>query len=337
MASLQKNNKNIMKKLIRDFTQHIKQSIEISESTTLHPSKTNINNVLICGLGGSGIGGTIINEIISSNANTPVTINKNYTIPAFVNENTLVIICSYSGNTEETLEMLEKAQAKNAEIACITSGGTVEETAKQNNYNYIKVPGGNPPRAAFGLTFPPLFFLLRNYKITSENYIEQLLVAAELIDIEEESIFEQAFEVSLKLIDKTPIIYASAGFEGVATRFRQQLNENSKMLCWHNIIPEMNHNELVGWTTKKEDFAVVMLRNDNDYYRTQKRMDVNKHIISEYTDITEIYSKGETQLEQALYLIHLTDWISFIIADKKNIDVVEVNVIDHLKSELAKI
>jgi glucose/mannose-6-phosphate isomerase len=134
---------------------------------------------------------------------------------------------------------------------------------------------------------------------------------------------------------KIPVIYCLGATEGVAIRFRQQINENSKMLCWHHVIPEMNHNELVGWTEKNEDLAVCVLRTSFDYERNLKRLDINKTVISRFTStVFEIMGQGSTPLVQALYLIHLTDWISCYIADLKNIDPVEVKIIDYLKSEL---
>jgi glucose/mannose-6-phosphate isomerase len=125
--------------------------------------------------------------------------------------------------------------------------------------------------------------------------------------------------------------------EGIAIRFRQQINENSKMLCWHHVIPEMNHNELVGWTTRNESLAVVVLRTSADYERNVKRLEICKNIFETYSSsLTEIHAKGDSPLEQAIYLIHLTDWVSCDIADIKQIDPVEVKIIDHLKTELAK-
>jgi glucose/mannose-6-phosphate isomerase len=124
--------------------------------------------------------------------------------------------------------------------------------------------------------------------------------------------------------------------EPVAIRWRQQINENSKELSWHHVIPEMNHNELVGWRNQEDDLYVIFLRNENDYERIQQRMDINKGIISKYAKAVEIYSKGVSHVEKALYFIHLGDWISYYIAAEKDIDAVEVKVIDYLKSELAK-
>ncbi|PCJ24329.1 MAG: bifunctional phosphoglucose/phosphomannose isomerase [Flavobacteriales bacterium] len=327
-----------MKNLIEDFTKHIAESIKISNVTSLGPFNSKIENVLICGLGGSGIGGSIISQVVTQDASCSITINKDYKIPAFVNENTLVICCSYSGNTEESLEMLEQAEAKNAIIACVTSGGKLMEIAQEKNYNHIVIPGGHPPRAAFGLAFPPLFFILKHYNIIVEDYVAQFNTAVNTINSEEENMIAEAKAITDKLMGKIPVIYVDANYEGVAIRFRQQINENSKMLCWHHVIPEMNHNELVGWTTKDDNLAVVIFRNDDDYFRTQKRMEVNKTVFEKYTStIIEIYSKGNSRLEKALYLVHLGDWISYLIAEKKGIDVTEVDVITHLKNELAKI
>jgi len=259
-------------------------------------------------------------------------------IPSFVSENTLVICCSYSGNTEEILEMLAQAEANNAEVACITSGGKLAEIAQSKNYNVVVIPGGHPPRAAFGLSFPPLFFLLKNYNLITGDYKTQLNNAISTINDNEENIIREALTITEKLFNKTPVIYADANYEGVAVRFRQQVNENAKMLCWHHIIPEMNHNELVGWTTKDENLAVVIFRNDDDYFRTQKRMEVNKTVFEQYTStIIEVYSKGNSQLEKALYLIHLGDWVSFLLGEKKGIDITEVDVITNLKNQLANL
>ena len=327
-----------MKELIASFTQHITEAINISKASDLTPFKGKIENVLICGLGGSGIGGTIISQVVANKANCPIVINKDYKIPAFVNQNTLVIACSYSGNTEESIEMLTQAEAQHAVIACVTSGGKLLEIAQKNKLNHILIPGGYPPRAAFGLAFPPLFFFLSHYKVINFDYVTQLTNAVEIINEEEKNMVSAAKNITEKLMDKIPVIYADSWFEGVAVRFRQQINENAKMLCWHHVIPEMNHNELVGWTTKNENLAVVLFRNSDDYYRTQKRMEINKTVFAKYTStVIEIFSKGNSRLEQALYLIHFGDWISYLLAEKKGIDVTEVDVITNLKNELAKI
>jgi glucose/mannose-6-phosphate isomerase len=327
-----------MNDYINDFTNHLRQAIEIANSTNLTPCTKEIRNVLICGLGGSGIGGTIVSDIISPKVNIPIAATKDYSIPNFVNEHTLVIANSYSGNTEETLYALEKCQSRGAEIAVITSGGKLKTTAEENNYNKIIIPGNQPPRAMFGYAFTELFFMLNHYGIIDNSFKEGFNKAIILLDVEKADIQKKAMDLAKKMHKQTPVIYVANGFEGVAVRFRQQINENSKMLCWHNVIPEMNHNELLGWRTNIDDLAVVYFRNKCDYNRNQIRMDINKKVISKFTsNITEIWSKGDSLIENSLYHISVGDWTSWYLSEMNNVDAIEIDVIDFLKGELAKI
>jgi len=327
-----------MNDYINDFSNHLREAIEIADNTTLTPYTKEIRNILICGLGGSGIGGTIVSDIISSKVNIPIAATKDYSIPNFVNEHTLVIANSYSGNTEETLYALEKCQARGAEIAVITSGGKLKTIAEENKYNKIIIPGNQPPRAMFGYAFTELFFMLNHYGIIDDSFKADFDKAICLIDTEKADIQKQAMDLAKKMYKQTPVIYVAKGFEGVAVRFRQQLNENSKMLGWHNVVPEMNHNELLGWRTNVDGLAVVYFRNKCDYDRNQIRMDINKKVISKFTsNITEIWSKGDSLIENSLYHISLGDWVSWYLSEMNNVDAIEIDVIDFLKGELAKI
>ena len=327
-----------MNDYINDFSNHLREAIEIVNNTTLSPYTKEIRNILICGLGGSGIGGTIVSDIISSKVNIPIAATKDYSIPNFVNEHTLVIANSYSGNTEETLYALEKCQARGAEIAVITSGGKLKTIAEENKYNNIIIPGNQPPRAMFGYAFTELFFMLNHYGIIDDSFKSDFDKAITLIDTEKMDIQKQAMNLAKKMYKQTPVIYVAKGFEGVAVRFRQQLNENSKMLGWHNVVPEMNHNELLGWRTNVDDLAVVYFRNKCDYDRNQIRMDINKKVISKFTsNITEIWSKGDSLIENSLYHINVGDWTSWYLSEMNNVDAIEIDVIDFLKGELAKI
>ena len=326
-----------MKDYINDFTSHIREAIEIANSTQLTENTKEFKNVLICGLGGSGIGGTIVNNIVSTKANIPITATKDYSIPNFVNEHTLVIANSYSGNTEETLYALAKCQTKKAEIAVITSGGKLKTIAEEKKYNKIIIPGNHPPRAMFGYAFTELFFILHHYGIIDDSFKSDFTNSIKLLDTEKTSIQKHAMSLAKKLYKQTPVIYVANGFEGVAIRFRQQLNENSKMLCWHHVVPEMNHNELLGWRTNVNDLAVVYFRNKSDYERNQIRIDINKKVISKFTEnITEIWSKGDSLIENSLFHINLGDWVSWYLSKMNNVDAIEIDVINFLKGELAK-
>jgi glucose/mannose-6-phosphate isomerase len=327
-----------MNNYISDFTNQLNDALSIGISSKFNSAKSDINNILICGLGGSGIGGSIITDIVNDVISVPILATKGYEVPNFVNKNTLVIACSYSGNTEETIEAVEKCLKTNAEVSVITSGGKLKEIALEKNLNHIIIPGGHPPRAMFGYGFTELFFVLKNYNLINNDFENDFENAISLLDKEKENIKKLASSIAKKLYKKTPVIYTSEGFEGVAIRFRQQMNENSKMLCWHHVVPEMNHNELLGWRTNVDGLAVVYLRNKNDYYRNQTRVDINKSVINKYTeDILEIWSKGNSLIETSLYHINVGDWVSWYLSELNNVDAIEIDVINFLKDRLSKI
>lgn len=327
-----------MKKLISNFTGQLKHALEITQYTELSPFKKEIKNIVICGMGGSGIGGNIVSEAVASKIKIPIIINKDYSVPNFVGKNSLVIISSYSGDTEETIKAMNEAIDSESKIVCITTGGKIAEIATQKKIDLILIPKGMPPRAAIAYSIVQILHILIFHTIISFKFNNNLLAAIELIDAEENNVIKDAKETAKLLADKLPIIYSITGMESVALRFRQQLNENAKMLCWHNVFPELNHNELQGWSEKDNDKALIIFRNDNDISRIAKRIDISSDIISNYNiTFKEVYSKGNTTLEQILYLIHWGDWVSYFIAEIKDIDPMDIQTITYLKSELAKV
>jgi glucose/mannose-6-phosphate isomerase len=325
-----------MKALVQNFTNQLREAKTIADKAIISSSQ-NIQNIVITGLGGSGIGGTIISELVSDSCKVPILINKDYFLPAFVNENSLLIVSSYSGNTEETLSAMQQAISKKAQIVCITSGGKVLELAKQHQFDFIEIPGGNPPRSCIGYSLVQLIKVLVVKGFADKKLFSDLEKAITLLDKENDSIKNESQKIAEKLLKKITVIYSLGTCEGAVVRFRQQINENSKMLCWHHVLPEMNHNELVGWTEKNENLVVVTFHTSFDYERTKKRYDICKTIFEKYSSgVIDINAKGDSKLEQFLYLINIGDWISCYIADLRGIDPVEVNVINHLKGELAK-
>ena len=325
-----------MKDLVENFAQQLKDAKQIAEKAIIS-GNNGIQSILVSGLGGSGIGGTIISELIANSCKVPILINKDYFLPAFVNESTLVIISSYSGNTEETLSALQNAVQAKAQIVCITSGGKVLEIARQHQFDFIQIPGGQPPRSCIGYSLVQLIKILVAKGFAEPELFTQLEKSIKLLEKENQNIKSEAKAIAQKLLNKIPVIYSLGVCEGVAVRFRQQINENSKMLCWHHNFPEMNHNELVGWTVKNENIAVVTFQTTFDFDRTKKRYGVCRGIFEKYSSsVIDISAKGDSKLAQFLYLINIGDWISCYLADLRGIDPVEVNVIDYLKGELSK-
>ena len=327
-----------MKNLVLGFPRQLEEAIQIGKNAKLTPAGRAYSNVLICGLGGSGIGGSIVSELVVAEANAPINISKGYFIPAYIGHNSLVIISSYSGDTEETVNALKLALEKGAKVVCITSGGKIAAIAKEKGLDLILVPGGMPPRACLGYSLTQLLFILNAFGITSFDFLGQLEKSVKMLGAEQSSIMAQAKEITSQLAGKLPVIYTTTYNEGLAIRFRQQLNENAKILCWHHVFPELNHNELVGWTEKHEELAVIILRDPDDYPRNNSRIEISKEVFSKYTStILEICSKGSSPIEKAIYTIHLGDWISCFLAEHRGVDAIEIAVINHLKSELSKL
>lgn len=329
----------MMDQLIERFPAQLIEALEIGEAASITAAENEINKVYVAGLGGSGIGANFVASFIREECSIPFNVGKGYTIPKYVDKNTLAIASSYSGNTEETLISFEAMKKTGAKIVIVSSGGKLIEYAKELGLDYIKVPGNWPsPRACLGFSLVQQLFILKKLNFISNESILSVKSSVDLIKYNQEDIKGEAKKIANFLHGKMPIIYSTGRMEPVALRFRQQINENAKTLCWHHVIPEMNHNELVGWKDQNENLAVVYLRNNDDYSRNQLRMDINQKIISKLTpNIYVANSKGKNFVEKSIYLVHLVDWVTWYLSELRGVDSIEVDVIDYLKSELAKV
>jgi glucose/mannose-6-phosphate isomerase len=329
----------MMDQLIARFMDQLEEAVEIGRNAQIQPVSKDITHVYVAGLGGSGIGADFVSAFINDECRLPFLVRKGYHVPAFVGKNTLAIASSYSGNTEETLISYEQMKSSGARMIAIASGGKLIDKAKSDGFEYVKVPSDWPsPRACLGYSLTVQLWVLHKAGLISDRSITEIQSAIKLLRAEDANIKFIAEKTAQELHHHIPIIYAEDRMEPVAVRFRQQINENSKALCWHHVIPEMNHNELVGWREKNSSLAVIYFRNDDDYSRNALRMDINQTIIKPYADkIINIHSKGNTMIERALYLVHLGDWISWYLAQLRGMDALEVKVIDFLKAELGKV
>ena len=329
----------MMDQLISRFMDQLDEALAIGDAATIKPLEESIEHVYVAGMGGSGIGADFVANFIRDEAKVPYLVGKGYDIPKYVGKRSLGLVSSYSGNTEETLLSFEEMRASGARIICVASGGKLIKYAEEFDLDYIKVPDNWPsPRACLGYSIVSQLHIMHKLGIISEGAIEDLKKSVTLLRNESDDIKEKAEKIAHYLHDKLPIIYSTGKFAPVAVRFRQQLNENAKMLSWSGVIPEMNHNELVGWRDRNNNLAVIYFRSKDDYVRNQTRIDINKDIIGNYTDtIIEVFAKGESLIEQSMYLVHLGDWISWYVSQLRGMDSIEVNVIDYLKGELAKV
>lgn len=324
-----------MRKFINAFPSHITRAIEIAKNIKFEHQ--NINNIVISGQGGSAIGGIIAKNISNQYSKIPIIINQDYKVPNFLDKNTLFISSSYSGNTEETITALKSAANKHCKIFCICSGGEILKIAKNNQYDYIKLPKGGAPRAMLCFSVIQLLCIINKVNNLPFQDLENKLinVKKDLLNKKEEII--NIATKSAHLINKMmPFIYTFPEFEGVALRFKQQLNENSKKHACYNIIPEMNHNEIVPWNIDNTCSVVVFLKGISSS-RNIDRMTINiNQIKNNSSEIIKIEAFGD-YLNQYFYLIHLVDWISLIIAETNDIDPNEIQAIESLKIKLKNI
>lgn len=332
----------MIEQLIHEFADQLEEALEKSSDIQIGNVPEDIRNVLILGVGGSGIGGNIVQYLTAGEAEVPVTVSKNYEIPAFTNEYTLCIASSFSGNTEETLFSMKAALKRGAHVACLTSGGELLRIAEEKGLNYVRMRArAQCPRAHLGLSVVSLLFILEGYRIIPKQHLADVRKAVTLLRTEEDHIRKEASALAEKLSGKLPVLYSDTHLEAMLVRFRQQINENAKQICHTAVLPEMNHNELVGWVNPKEllnQAAVVFFRSSHDFERSIKRMEITKNIISERTsEVTEVFARGESPIEELFYFIHLCDWASYYLALKNGEDPYPVSVIDYLKNELSKV
>ena len=326
-----------MEKLIVDFSKQMEEAIAIGSKAVFTKPVNEIRNVCLIGLGGSAFGGEVAKNYIAGECPVPFGIQRDYTIPSYVDKHTLLICSSYSGNTEETLSALEAAMPRGPKVVIVTSGGKVLEIAKEKGYDHIILPGGYPPRTAAGFSIIQQLFVLKGMGLIKD--FDAALAEAVAI-VKGFDGHEDAKLIAEQLYNKLPILYSTPEFESIAIRWRQQIEENSKQLAFHHVIPEMNHNELVGWKNPLgilEDMVVLMLRSNLDHPRNAIRMDISRDLMTEYAEsVIEINTEGESHLAQLFFLLHLGDWVSLYLAELNKEEATPVKVIDYLKGELGK-
>lgn len=296
--------------------------------------------VFIAGMGGSAISGDVAASYLRDQSTIPITVIRDYLLPASAKKGDLVICISYSGNTEETLDIFYAAKAKGIGLACITSGGKIKEEAEKNKLPLVLVPSGIQPRAALPYLFTVLLKVLEKAEVAPSQE-KSFARAVYFLSGKKKEIDGKAQDAAKFLKGKIPIIFASAGITGaVGYRFKTQFNENSKVTCLLSIFPELDHNEIVNLSYLKKgshNFALLILRDKEDHPRTKKRIEITKSLIAPNIGETrEISSSGEDRLSRMLYLIFLGDLLTTYLAILEQRDPADVLIIEKLKKELKR-
>ncbi len=292
--------------------------------------KTEGMKILFCGMGGSAISAMLMQTYLNDEPINFEVVNG-YNIPGKISSKDLIILSSYSGNTEEVISCYRQARRIGSQVIIMTSGGKLEEMAEQGRLPLIKLQKEYPPRAAVGLMFFALLRLLQDLGIISDKSDE---VESLMETFTGKNFNEFGINLSQKLNGKIPIIYSSNVFYPVAYRWKTQINENAKTLAFSNQIPEMNHNELNGFENKNGIYHAIIITTDEDISRVRKRMTLVKEILQKQrVDVTELHVKG-SRLNKIFTAVLAGDYTSYYLALRYAIDPYPVETIEKFKRDM---
>ena len=304
-------------------------------------------HVVISGMGGSAIGGDLLNDYLSDSLTVPLTVSRSYTCPPHVGRNTLFVAVSYSGNTEETLSALSGALQREAEVVAVTTGGAAEEECQRAGRPVIRVPKGLPPRQALGYLFLSVLGILEGVGLAGKQKGAMDETGGLLSDWVREYGPEaplsenRAKDLAVSLHGKVPVIYGVQGRTGaVASRWRGQFHENSKNWATFNVLPELDHNEITGWASLSEVTRklvyLIFLEDSEDGERMARRREITRKLIGPHVSgWSRVASHGKGRLARLFSLIVLGDFVSCYLALLNDVDPLPVPVIEDLKKALA--
>ncbi|MBR9977240.1 MAG: bifunctional phosphoglucose/phosphomannose isomerase [Bacteroidetes bacterium] len=335
-----------MYSVLCDYPGQAKTGMDVGNTVNLsHIDGRALANVVVCGMGGSAIGGDVLRVHAESRARIPIHVHRGYTLPGFVGTDTLVIVVSYSGNTEESIAAFEEAFRRRAHCVVVTSGGSLLKRAEAENIPAAIIPGGLAPRCALGYLFFPLLMIAARLDVLDleQSALQACLRTLETCTQEYADYTDpenKAITIAQRLCGQLPVLYgAQAGLEAVLLRWRCQIEENAKMLAYGNVLPEMNHNEIVGWEQNRDllkRIAVIALHDRDDPPQIRRRLAVTLDIIRPLAgDILEIHADEEQPLARIFGLICLGDWVSFYLAMSSGVDPYPIVNIDRLKAALS--
>ncbi|MFB6286891.1 MAG: bifunctional phosphoglucose/phosphomannose isomerase [Candidatus Bipolaricaulia bacterium] len=341
-AALARIDRADMRALLRAFPDQIDEAGEWQADV---PSLDAIDRIVVCGMGGSAIGGDLLATLWGQwGVARPVVTVRGYALPPWVDDRTLAIMVSYSGNTEETLACARQARKRGCAMLAITSGGQLAELARSADVPLILVPGDQPPRASLGYLLAPLLRSLAPHidRDVAADIDAALPLIRSLVAELDESPHDanRAKQLARDLEGAIPVCYGSAGLtEPVARRWKTQLNENAKSPAYWDVVPELNHNELMGW--EGDDLAdrasYVLLRDADEASSVARRLEITADMLRDRgLQVREVQLSGETLMARMLGLIVLGDWVSYYRAMLREVDPTPVALIERFKAKMAE-
>ncbi len=327
-----------MRQIILQFPEQFKVGVEAVKEIKI---RGKFKRIFICGMGGSSLPGEILKMYLEyAKINIPLTLHRNYSLPPWAEENDLAFAISYSGNTEETISAFEEALKRKLKLISITSGGRLAQISQENKVPLILIPGHLPPRMALGYLVGSLFKALINLKILPEITKEILKLETTL---EPRKWEKEGKILAKKLKNKIPLIYSSAFNFPLAKIWKIKFNENSKVPAFANFFPELNHNEMVGFSEnqnlqfKIQNFHLLILKDTTDHPRILKRMDLTAKILRKRgLKVENIYLPKKEFFQKIFSNLLLADWASYYLALNYQIDPMPVKIVQEFKKLMEK-
>ena len=302
-------------------------------------ARRSFDKIILCGMGGSALVGDLFDYLkeqkyLPLSLSIPLITHRSYELPPDVNQHSLIICVSYSGQTEETISAYQSAKKQNLEVAAITYGGKLADFCKQNNTPWIKIPQDKmPPRFSLGYQLIALTKIFMAYGLLASSAKDEAVSLANSID---PSLVENdATTLCSRLVNKIPVIYSSKDNELIARLWKIQFNENAKVPAFYNYFPELNHNEMVGWTRSLGPFSFLFLQDDNDSPEIKKRMQLTAKLLqAKNLPVEFVKISGLTSLEKLFRSLVFGDWLSYHLALFYGIDPYPVEMVEEFKKLL---
>ncbi|MBM4421029.1 MAG: bifunctional phosphoglucose/phosphomannose isomerase [Chloroflexi bacterium] len=328
---------------IKDLPKQLRDSLAIASAASLPPSHSDVRSIVVLGMGGSAIGGELAGALLADELKVPMLVHRDYSLPAFVGRDTLVIASSYSGNTEETLTALGKARASGARILALTTGGALRGQCEKDGTPVITFAYRAQPRAALGYSLGLMLGALAKLGLVRDRRAEVEAALADVARLEERTHegakTNDAKRLAIELHGAIPFVYGAGLFGVLARRVKGQINENGKNWAAFDVMSELNHNAVVGFPNPEARGSLIVLNLESD--RDDPRQRVRFAVTKELLDRAGVAHRtlkfaGGSLLSEALQMVYFTDYVTFYLALLNRADPSEVRSIDYLKERLSK-
>ncbi len=344
LDAIRKIDKSNMLQFCTDAAKHYTGAIKNAEKIKLnYPIPANI---IVSGMGGSGISGELLKDYVRNKATVPVEVNKYYSLPAYANKKTLVLLVSYSGDTEETLSAFLEAINRKCMIYCVSSGGTLLKYAEKLSVPHLQVPDGMPPRAALPHMIVPLLKCIEKIG-WAPKVAENLSETTKLLEkISRENAPEKPAKsnftktLATNAYGTAPVVYGFGVYRSVAMRWKQQFNENSKIPAKWEIFSELNHNEIVGWEKPRQlakRYTAIFIRDKTEPIGIRSRIENTQTLMQPtISKMSEVWTQGKCNLAKMLSTVLVGDFVSVYLALLRKVDPTPVNSISLLKEKIER-